>query len=172
MAEKNATDTGQYLNFTLGKEVFALDIASVREVLELTSITKIPRTPDFMCGVINLRGHAVPVMDMRLKFGMPTTEATVDTCILIVEVDFEGERVIMGGKVDSVREVFDLTEGHIEAAPRMGTSVNTDYIKGIGKQDESFVIILDIAKVFSAEEMALAKEAVKSGATPDQEKAA
>ena len=93
-------------------------------------------------------------------------------CIIIVEVDFEGERVIMGGKVDSVREVFDLTEGHIEAAPRMGTSVNTDYIKGIGKQDESFVIILDIAKVFSAEEMALAKEAVKSGATPDQEKAA
>ena len=172
MADDKSNDTSQYLNFTLGKEVFALDISSVREVLELTSITKIPRTPDYMCGVINLRGHAVPVMDMRLKFGMPTTEATVDTCIIIVEVDFEGERVIMGGKVDSVREVFDLTEGHIEAAPRMGTSVNTDYIKGIGKQDESFVIILDIAKVFSAEEMALAKEAVKSGATPDQEKAA
>ncbi|MBU1228404.1 MAG: chemotaxis protein CheW, partial [Proteobacteria bacterium] len=144
MAEKTTTDTGQYLNFTLGKEVFALDIASVREVLELTSITKIPRTPDYMCGVINLRGHAVPVMDMRLKFGMPATANTVDTCIIIVEVAFAGEGIVMGGMVDSVREVFDLTADRIEAAPRMGTSINTDYIKGIGKQDENFVIILDI----------------------------
>ena len=166
MADKNSTDTSQYLNFTLGKEVFALDISSVREVLELTAITKIPRTPDYMCGVINLRGHAVPVMDMRLKFGMPTTEATVDTCIIIVEVEFAGERIIMGGKVDSVREVFDLMPEHIEAAPRMGTSINTDYIKGIGKQEDTFVIILDIAKVFSAEELALAKEAAGDQTEP------
>jgi purine-binding chemotaxis protein CheW len=158
MADMKNNDTSQYLNFTLGKEVFALDISSVREVLELTSITKIPRTPDYMCGVINLRGHAVPVMDMRLKFGMPTTENTVDTCIIIVEIVFEGESIIMGGKVDSVREVFDLTTEGIEAAPRMGTSINTDYIKGIGKQEDGFVIILDIGKVFSAEEMALAKD--------------
>jgi purine-binding chemotaxis protein CheW len=164
MAEKNAIDTSQHLTFTLGKEVFALDISSVREVLELTSITKIPRTPEFMRGVINLRGHAVPVMDMRLKFGMPATEATVDTCIIIVEVDFEGERVIMGGLVDSVREVFELSDEHIEAAPRMGTSIKTDYIKGIGKQEDAFVIILDIAKVFSAEELALAKEARQEAA--------
>ncbi|PKN08076.1 MAG: chemotaxis protein CheW [Deltaproteobacteria bacterium HGW-Deltaproteobacteria-8] len=164
MAEPNATGSSQYLNFTLGKEVFALDISSVREVLELTVITKIPRTPDFMCGVINLRGHAVPVMDMRLKFGMPASQTTVDTCIIIVEVDFEGDRIIMGGKVDSVREVFDLTAEHIETAPRMGTSINTDYIKGIGKQDENFVIILDIGKVFSAAELALAKEAQKDAA--------
>ena len=164
MADEKSNNTSQYLNFTLGKEVFALDIASVREVLELTSITKIPRTPDYMCGVINLRGHAVPVMDMRLKFGMPQTQTTVDTCIIIVEVDFEGESIVMGGKVDSVREVFDLTAERIEAAPRMGTSINTDYIKGIGKQDEGFVIILDIAKVFSAAELALAKEAQKEAA--------
>ncbi len=172
MADDRSNDTSQYLNFTLGKEVFALDISSVREVLELTSITKIPRTPDYMRGVINLRGHAVPVMDMRLKFGMPATEDTVDTCIIIVEVDYDGERIIMGGMVDSVREVFDLTTERIEAAPRMGTSVNTDYIKGIGKQDDTFVIILDIAKVFSAEELALAKDAVKNGAAGEQEKAA
>jgi purine-binding chemotaxis protein CheW len=164
MADDKSSNTSQYLNFTLGKEVFALDIASVREVLELTSITKIPRTPDYMCGVINLRGHAVPVMDMRLKFGMPQAETTVDTCIIIVEVAFEGESIVMGGKVDSVREVFDLTAEHIEAAPRMGTSINTDYIKGIGKQDEAFVIILDIAKVFSPAELALAKEAQQEAA--------
>ena len=166
MAENIASDTSQYLNFTLGKEVFAVDIASVREVLELTSITKIPRTPDYMCGVINLRGHAVPVMDMRLKFGMPQTENTVDTCIIIVEVEYDGENIIMGGKVDSVREVFDLTAEHIEAAPRMGTSINTDYIKGIGKQEDGFVIILDIAKVFSAAEMALAREATGESGEP------
>jgi purine-binding chemotaxis protein CheW len=172
MADEKSNDTSQYLNFTLGKEVFALDISSVREVLELTSITKIPRTPDYMRGVINLRGHAVPVMDMRLKFGMLATEDTVDTCIIIVEVDYDGERIIMGGMVDSVREVFDLTTERIEAAPRMGTSVNSDYIKGIGKQDDTFVIILDIAKVFSAEELALAKDAVKNGEAGEQEKAA
>jgi len=164
MAEQSASGASQYLNFTLGKEIFALDIASVREVLELTAITKVPRTPEFMRGVINLRGHAVPVMDMRLKFGMPATPDTVDTCIIIVEVDFEGDRVIMGGLVDSVREVFDLAAGQIEAAPRMGTCISTEYIKGIGKQDESFVIILDIAKVFSAAELALAKEAQKDAA--------
>ncbi|MDR3639832.1 MAG: chemotaxis protein CheW [Humidesulfovibrio sp.] len=164
MAEKNATEISQHLTFTLGKEVFALDIASVREVLELTSITKIPRTPDFMRGVINLRGHAVPVMDLRLKFGMPKAEATVDTCIIIVEVDFEGDRIIMGGMVDSVREVFEIPSDRIEVAPRMGTSISTDYIKGIGKQDDVFIIILDIARIFSAAELALAREAQKDAA--------
>ena len=164
MAENSAIETGQHLTFTLGKEVFALDIASVREVLELTAITKIPRTPEFMRGVINLRGHAVPVMDMRLKFGMPATPATVDTCIIIVEVAFEGENIVMGGLVDSVREVFELAGDRIEAAPRMGTSINTDYIKGIGKQDDAFVIILDIGKVFSAAELALVKEARQEAA--------
>ena len=164
MAEKSAVEISQHLTFTLGKEVFALDIASVREVLELTSITKIPRTPDFMRGVINLRGHAVPVMDLRLKFGMPKAETTVDTCIIIVEVDFEGDRIIMGGMVDSVREVFELPSDRIESAPRMGTSISTDYIKGIGKQDDVFIIILDIARIFSAAELALARETQKDAA--------
>jgi len=164
MAEKNAIESSQHLTFTLGKEVFALDIASVREVLELTAITKIPRTPEFMRGVINLRGHAVPGRDLRLKFGMPRAEATVDTCIIIVEVDFEGDRIIMGGMVDSVREVFELPAERIESAPRMGTSISTDYIKGIGKQDDLFIIILDIARIFSAAELALAREAQQDAA--------
>lgn len=164
MAETMSPESSQHLTFTLGKEVFALDIASVREVLELTAITKIPRTPGFMRGVINLRGHAVPVMDLRQKFGMPATETTVDTCIIIVEVDFEGDRLVMGGMVDSVREVVELSSDRIEAAPRMGTSISTDYIKGIGKQEDLFIIILDIAKVFSAAELALAKGAQKEAA--------
>jgi purine-binding chemotaxis protein CheW len=164
MAEKSSVESSQHLTFTLGKEVFALDIASVREVLELTAITKIPRTPEFMRGVINLRGHAVPVMDLRLKFGMPRAETTVDTCIIIVEVDFEGDRIIMGGMVDSVREVFELPTDRIESAPRMGTSISTDYIKGIGKQDDLFIIILDIGRIFSAAELALARETQKDAA--------
>lgn len=149
--------TNQYLTFTLKKDIYALDISSVREVLELTPITRIPRTPKFMRGVINLRGHAVPVVDMRLKFGMSRTEDTINTCIIIVEVSFDGESTIMGALADSVREVVELTENMIEQAPRMGTSIKTEYIKGMGKQDDEFIIILDISKILSVEELALIK---------------
>ena len=156
--------TLQYLTFALGEEVFALETGSVREVIELVSVTRIPKTPPFMRGVINLRGHAVPVVDMRLKLGMSKGEDTVDTCIIIVEVEYEGEEIIMGGLVDSVREVFEIAPESIETAPRMGTSISTDYIKGIGKQDDVFIIILDIGRIFSAAELALAREAQKEAA--------
>jgi purine-binding chemotaxis protein CheW len=98
-------------------------------------------------------------MDMRLKFGMPIAQVTVDTCIIIVEVEFEGERIIMGGLVDSVREVFEIPPEAMEATPRMGTSINVDYIKGIGKQDGEFIIVLDIDRLFSAKELAAVREA-------------
>ena len=150
--------TLQYLTFGLGEEVFALETGSVREVIELVPVTRIPKTPTFMRGVINLRGHAVPVMDLRLKFGMPKAEATVDTCIIIVEVDFEGDRIIMGGMVDSVREVFEMTSDQINPPPRMGTSIRADFIRGMGKQNEEFIMILDIGKVFSQEELELVLE--------------
>ena len=169
MTEEKRIDSSQHLTFTLGKEVFALDIASVREVLELTPITKIPRTPEFMRGVINLRGHAVPVMDMRLKFGMPRAQVTVDTCIIIVEVAYESERIVMGGLVDSVREVFEIPPEAMEATPRMGTSINVEYIKGIGKQEGDFIIVLDIDRLFSAKELAAVMDA--SGAEPEPQAA-
>ena len=98
----------QYLTFKLEEEVFALDIGKVREVLDYTTVTKVPRTPEFMCGVINLRGAVVPVVDLRLKFGMATAEATVNTCIIIVEVAVEGEKTVIGAMADSVQEVIDL----------------------------------------------------------------
>lgn len=165
--------TNQYLTFTLNKDIYALDISSVREVLELTPITRIPRTPKFMRGVINLRGHAVPVVDMRLKFGMSRTEDTINTCIIIVEVNFDGEQTIMGALADSVREVVELTENMIEQAPRMGTSIKTEYIKGMGKQDDEFIIILDISKILSVEELAMLKSVQESspveGVAPKQE---
>ncbi|WP_419778594.1 chemotaxis protein CheW [Maridesulfovibrio sp.] len=164
--EINST-TNQYLTFTLNKDIYALDIASVREVLELTPITRIPRTPKFMRGVINLRGHAVPVVDMRLKFGMSRTEDTINTCIIIVEVSFDGESTVMGALADSVREVIELTENMIEEPPRMGTTIKTEFIRGMGKQDDDFVIILDINKILSVEELAMLKSVQQDSPSSD-----
>ena len=157
VAETTLLDTDQYLTFTLAKEIFALDIGTIREVLELTPITKIPRTPEFMCGVINLRGHAVPVVNMRQKLNMSKGEYTVDTCIIIVEVEFDGEVTVMGALVDSVSEVTELPPSAIEAAPKMGAIIDTIYIKGMGRINDKFVIVLDISKVFSAEELAFVR---------------
>jgi len=146
--------TLQYLTFGLGEEVFALETGSVREVIELVSVTRIPKTPAYMRGVINLRGHAVPVVDLRIKFDMPKTQDTVNTCIIIVDVEVEGENCYMGAIVDSVREVFEMTSDQINPPPRMGTSIRADFIRGMGKQNEEFIMILDIGKVFSQEELA------------------
>ena len=154
MSAAEIAETTQYLTFKLDDEIFALDVGKVREVLEYTSITKVPRTPDFMLGVINLRGSVVPVVDMRLKFDMEKTEKTVNTCIIITEVEMDDDITVLGALADSVQEVVDLEPEQIEPAPRIGTSINTDFIKGMGKSDEHFTMILDIDKVFSSEELA------------------
>ena len=156
MSVSSITAASQYLTFKLEDEVFALDIAKVREVLDFTSIAKVPQTPDFMLGVINLRGTVVPVVDMRLKFAMTRTETTVNTCIIIFEIEIDGETTVLGALVDSVQEVMDLDPGQIEPAPRIGTRLNTKFIKGMGKREEKFLIILDVDKVFSADELAVA----------------
>lgn len=153
MAVSKITEIRQYLTFKLDGEVFALDVGKVREILDYTNITKVPQTPDFMKGVINLRGSVVPVVDMRLKFSIPPQEKTVDTCIVVVEINIDGEATILGALVDSVQEVFELEPSQIEAAPRIGTKLRTDFILGMGKRDDQFVIILDIDKVFSSEEL-------------------
>jgi purine-binding chemotaxis protein CheW len=157
MSESTITEMTQYLTFKLGEEVFALDISKVREVLDFTTITKVPRTPEFMRGVINLRGSVMPVVDIKLKFGMPMTERTVNTCIIIAEVTVDGETAILGALADSVQEVIDLDPDHIESAPKIGTRLKTEFIKGMGKQGEHFIILLDIDKLFSTEELALVK---------------
>ncbi len=154
MSVTGITETTQYLTFKLDEEIFALDISKVKEVLDFTEITKIPRTPEFMKGVINLRGGVVPVVDMRLKFGMSETVRTVNTCIIIAEVSIEGETTVLGALVDSVQEVMDLEPGQIEPAPRIGTRLRTEFIRGMGKRDNHFIMILDIDKVFSADELA------------------
>lgn len=149
----DAMETTQYLTFMLADEVFAVDVGRVREILEISNITKVPQTPDFMRGVINLRGSVVPVIDMRLKFGMTETERTVNTCIIVVEVVMDGETIVLGTLADSVQEVIEMENGQIEAAPHIGTHLNTDFIKGMGKHDNRFVMILDIDRIFSAAEL-------------------
>jgi purine-binding chemotaxis protein CheW len=155
MSISGVMETTQYLTFKLEDEVFALDISKVREVLDFTAITKVPKTPEFMRGVINLRGSVVPVVDLRLKFGMSRTEKTVNTCIIITEVTVDNETTVLGALADSVQEVMDLGPDHIEPAPKIGTRLNTEFIRGMGKRDNTFVIILDIDKVFSIDELAL-----------------
>ena len=153
MAEGNIIDMNQYLTFTLGDEVFGLAIGKVREVLDFTNVTKVPRTPDYMRGVINLRGSVVPVVDLHMKFGLEQTEKTVNTCIIIVEIDMDGETTVLGALADSVQEVVELEPDQIEPAPKIGTKLNTEFIKGMGKREEEFIILLDIDKVFSHTEL-------------------
>jgi purine-binding chemotaxis protein CheW len=164
MAVEGSNQSNQYLTFKLGEEVFALEIVKVREVLDFSRVTKVPQTPPFMRGVINLRGSVVPVVDMNLKFGMPATEKTVNTCIVIAEIEVDGETTVVGALADSVQEVLDLEPGQIEPAPKIGTRLNTDFIKGMGRQDDEFLIILDIDKVFSAEEITMIDAASTSDA--------
>lgn len=164
MSVNEITETRQYLTFKLGNEIFATDVAKVREVLDLTTITAIPRTPEFMSGVINLRGSVVPVVDLRLCFDMTKTESTRNTCIVVVEVMLENEPVVIGALADSVEEVIDLEPEQIEPAPKIGTHIRTDFIKGMGKRDTQFIMILDIDRVFAAEELAAARSTEQQAA--------
>jgi purine-binding chemotaxis protein CheW len=159
MSVSEITETRQYLTFKLGEEVYATDVAKVREVLDFTTITKIPRTPDFMSGVINLRGNVVPVVDLRLCFEMSKTEKTVNTCVVVVEMLLDGEATVIGALADSVEEVIDLDPDQIQPAPKIGTQIRTDFIKGMGKRDAQFIMILDIDRIFSPEELSAVRGA-------------
>lgn len=154
----------QYLTFRLAKETFAVDVAKVREILDFAAITKVPQTPDFMRGVINLRGSVVPVVDMKLKFGMDPTEKTVNTCIIVLEVIIENETTIVGALADSVQEVVDLDPSQIEPPPRIGMKLSIDFIKGMGKLNDNFVIILETDKIFSCDEGTVLTELADSTA--------
>ncbi|HCU38751.1 MAG TPA: chemotaxis protein CheW [Armatimonadetes bacterium] len=170
MSATTLADTGTYLSFRLGNEDFAAEIAKVKEVLEYPVITKVPRMPGYVCGVTNLRGSVVPVVDMRLKFGMSQIERTVDTCVIILEVSMGEETLTIGCLVDSVREVFEMDASRIEPPPRMGTCINADFLKGMGALDEGFLMILDIDKVLSAEELLAMAGAAEFARSTDQSK--
>lgn len=143
-------DARTYLTFSLAEEVFAVDVARVREVRDLDRVTKIPRTPTFVRGVINLRGSVVPVVDMRVKFDLPHAEDTVDTCVVVMEMN--DESMVIGALADSVREVFDLDQSEIEPPSSIGAKFEEEYLLGVGKQGSEFILILDVEKVFSETE--------------------
>jgi purine-binding chemotaxis protein CheW len=148
-------NANQYLTFTLDNEQYAVRVAKVREVLEHTKITKLPRTAEFMKGIINLRGTGVPVIDLRLKFGLPETAVTKDTSIIVMEVESQEGNVVVGALADAVHEVVEIDEASIENAPRFGTRLSAEFIKGVGKRDDSFIIILDIDRIFNTDEMSI-----------------
>ena len=141
---------GKYLTFVLADEEYGLEILRVREIIKMMEITAVPRTPEFVKGVINLRGKVIPVMDLRLKFDMPAVETTDETCVIVVNLG----QVDMGIVVDQVQEVLDIVEDDVEDAPSFGVSVDTDFILGMGKTDDNVTILLDINKVLEEQEVA------------------
>ncbi len=163
MSDIATLTSAQYLTFRLAEELYALDVGKVREVLEVIPITTVPKTPAHMRGVINVRGSVVPVLDMRLRLGMAPAESTVDTCIIVTEVCLEGSSLIMGVLADAVSEVIDLESSQIEPPPRFGNHVKSELIKGIGKRNDSFIVILDIDRILASEEMEEVKAASEAG---------
>ena len=151
--ESNVAQADQYLTFTLAEETFAIEIVKVREVIDYVHLTRVPRMPPFLRGVINLRGSVVPVIDLRLILNMPSIEKTVDTCIIIAEVSMDGESLHLGMLADSVQEVIDIDPSQIDPPPKLGSMLNTDFIRGMGKREEGFFIILNIDQVLSSDEM-------------------
>ncbi|ADD66980.1 CheW protein [Denitrovibrio acetiphilus DSM 12809] len=151
--EKSMHKSCQVLTFKLEEEIYGVDIMSVREVLDYTSVTKVPQTPEYMVGVINLRGNVVPVIDLKQKFGMKKTAKTVNTCIIIVEVDIDEESTVLGALADSVQEVVEFDGASIEEAPKIGTQLKTAFIDGMAKKEDGFVILLNVNSVFSTNEL-------------------
>lgn len=153
MATDAPSGSQRFLTMTLGNELFAIDIFSVREILDYTDITRIPQTPDFMRGVVNVRGNAVPVVDLKMKFGLGQVEQTLNTRIVIVEIKRDDMVSVMGALADSVKEVLELETDRIDPPPRMGAAVRADFIRGIGKHGDRFILVLDVDKVFSSDEI-------------------
>ena len=145
MSILSKTATNKYLTFLLDQEFYALSINSVQEVLEYMPITKVPRSQDYMLGVINVRGNAIPVMDLRIKLGLGSAKQTVDTCFVIVELIIDGEQTTIGALVDRVEEVIELEKDDILPPPKMGTKIKYNFIKVLGKKDERFFFILEKA---------------------------
>jgi len=146
---------GKYLTFLLGSESYGIDIMKVQEIIGIVTITRVPRTPDFIRGVINLRGKVIPVIDLRLKFGMNARASTGRTCVIVVRIYQNDSPVTTGLIVDSVSEVLDIATDQVEDSPSFGENINTDYILGMGKCGEKVVMLLDIDWVLSREEISI-----------------
>ncbi len=145
---------GKYLTFRLAEEEYGIEILKVQEIIKMMDITKVPRMPDFVRGVINLRGKVIPVVDLRLKFGMEAKETTEKTCVVVVQLQGTVSKITMGAIVDEVSEVLDISADQIEPPPEFGTSVDTAFILGMGKVGKKVIMLLDVDKVLSTKEIA------------------
>lgn len=143
----------QYLTFVLGREIFAINILNIKEIIEYGQLTEVPKMPAFIRGVINLRGAVVPVIDMAARFDKPTAELTRKTCIVIIEVAHAEGTQVVGIMVDAVNEVVDIEPGNIEPAPSFGANIRVDFIEGMGKIEGKFIILLNVNKVLSVDEI-------------------
>ena len=159
------TETSQYMTFKLGNELFAISVDQVREVLEISQITHVPTAPAYMRGVVNVRGQATPVVDLRLKFGLPQVADTVHTRIIVMELELDGEAVVLGGVADSVHEVIEIEPGNINPPPRIAMRWRTDFIQGMGRRGDDFIIILDVNAVFSSEDVAMVEASTREAET-------
>lgn len=163
MNKETLTKINSYLSFNLGEEEFAAHVSKVLNILEMTRITEVPKAPDYMKGVINLRGTVLPVIDTRIKFGMTPTEYTNNTCIVVMEIEMEGEIVQVGALVDSVQAVLEIENTEIQPPPSIGSKYKSEFIYGMVKVNEKFIMLLDMEKVFSTHEIISLKEKTDEG---------
>ena len=152
--KENAEASNSYLTFKLGDEEFGAHVNQVLNILEMMKITQVPKTPEYMKGVINLRGSVLPVIDARIKFGLPETEYTSNTCIIVMDLNLDGDTVHIGAIVDEVLSVIEIEENQIEPPPSLGNQYKSEFIQGMAKVEENFVMLLDMQKVLSSKEMA------------------
>ena len=163
--EAAAADRQQYLTFMLGREVFAVSILRIKEIIEYGQLTVVPMMPEFIRGVINLRGAVVPVMDLLARFGQDSSALSKRTCVVILEIELEGETQDVGILVDAVNEELEISGSEVEPAPRFGTNVRADFISGMGKVNGRFVIILDLNRAVSAGALQQVVEAAAEAVT-------
>ncbi len=155
---KDATKVNSYLSFKLGEEIFGANVSKVLNILEITKITKVPKAPVYMKGVINLRGSVLPLIDTRIKFDMGETVYTPNTCILVLDIDMNGEIVHVGALVDSVHEVLEIEDTQILPPPSIGSKYKSEFIEGIAKINDDFIMLLNMDLIFSSSELSLLKD--------------
>jgi len=161
MNTENITKVNTFLSFKLGEEEFAAHVGKVLNILEMTKITEVPKAPEYMKGVINLRGTVLPVIDTRIKFGMTKTEYTTNTCIIVLDIEMDGDSIHVGALVDSVQAVLELNNSQIMPAPSIGSKYKSEFIEGVANIDDKFIMILNMDAVFSGNELANIQDKTK-----------
>jgi len=153
MSENDEIQINHYLTFKLGEEIFASHVSNILKILEMQRITEVPKSPEYMKGVINLRGNVLPVVDARLKFGITPLPYTEKTCILVLSIVIDKETVEVGAIVDSVMDVIEFQKENIKPSPSLGSKYKSDFIEGVMKIDEKFIMVLNMDSVFSTDEI-------------------